>query len=358
MDSIWSRTLSCYHCICWSAALATVLYCISVYIQNEDLCIVDYKQYYENKFDMLPTLSICLKDPVAWSKLGTPVQTVNASTYLNFLKGDYFSSEMLNIDYNSSILELSEYVSMYQIIWKNGSETNVKNNIGRLLRPNYAYKWHKGFYQCYELEIPHEKGIEAVWVAIKRGVLPPRNHTTLNYGMITTLHYPNHLFISEKNIKFVWPRRPYGDECAIRFQVIDVEVIKSRNTADRPCHDWENYDRSILKHHIEKTGRKAPYHGSNFESQLCSSKESMKNIWFRMNGNDSEMIPPCRRMATISYKYEESEIWEDSEKDVTWIGIIYLDEKFREVVQTRYSKKIIVTISIEFKIGLCAYNFN
>ena len=93
MDSIWSRTLSFFHCICWSAALATILYCISVYIQNEDLCIVDYKQYYENKFDMLPTLSICLKDPFTGTELGTTIQTVNSSTYSNFLKSDYFSSE-------------------------------------------------------------------------------------------------------------------------------------------------------------------------------------------------------------------------------------------------------------------------
>ena len=185
MNVISSSLVSLFNVICWIAAIATVSYCIYVFSLNEDLCIVDYKKYYDNEFDVYPKLSICLKNP--FSRTGLNSSGSN-QTYLDFLKGRYFHPNMVNINYNTSIFNLSEQVSKYFINWRNGSKTNyVKKDFGALLPHSHALHWYDMFYQCYELETPPDNDVDSVFVHVNSSVFPPRTQPH-SYGLVTSLH--------------------------------------------------------------------------------------------------------------------------------------------------------------------------
>lgn len=78
------------------------------YTLNEDLCIVDYKNYYQGNYDEPPVLSICLRDPISEDKLRRQVPRVDRWTYLGLLNGSNFNVTLVNIDYEAVTLNISE----------------------------------------------------------------------------------------------------------------------------------------------------------------------------------------------------------------------------------------------------------
>ena len=63
------KLISSYQYICWFATIAIIIYCIYIFILNEDLCTIDYKTYYEEKMDVFPELSFCLKNAIVSRKI-------------------------------------------------------------------------------------------------------------------------------------------------------------------------------------------------------------------------------------------------------------------------------------------------
>ena len=154
--------------------------------------------------------------------------------------------------------------------------------------------------------------------------------------MYTYLHYPNHLFTSRRNVKYMWSIRDSNDGYLSRFLIKSVEMVKRRNKGRRPCKDWDNYDDSILENHIKKVGCRAPYQKALNGFEICSTNDSMKASSFEINA-DHELIPPCKYMGKILYDYEEN----DNTATATYkegylrIGIYFSDGSFKEITQTR-----------------------
>ena len=82
---------ACFECICWMAVLSMVSYWIYIYALNEDLCLVDYKTYFESESDEPPMLSICLKDPISEIKLKRHAPQIDLNTYLGILNGSHYN---------------------------------------------------------------------------------------------------------------------------------------------------------------------------------------------------------------------------------------------------------------------------
>ena len=86
MSSIkWAYFAACFHFLCCSSVLSLVSYWIYIYNLNEDLCLVDYKNYFETESDEPPVLSICLNNPISEEKLKISAPQIDLDTYLGFL---------------------------------------------------------------------------------------------------------------------------------------------------------------------------------------------------------------------------------------------------------------------------------
>ena len=336
--SIYSRRLLLFfQLVCWIATIILVSYWIYVYTLDEDLCIVDYKKYFESDSDEFPVLSICLKNPISEEKLRLQNPEITVQSYIDFLHGEVFDEELAKINYDNVTIDVSNYVDGSLWEFKNGTiDISTKR---QALRSTYAFVHQRGgLYQCYELQMPKEKDLQFIGFYINSNALPLRNRSQ-NYEMYTYLHYPNHLFASERNIKYTWPILDSNEGYLSRYIIKSVEIIKRRNKRRRPCIEWEDYDDSIVSNHIRKVGCRASYQKAVDGIPLCSTKRSMRNASSLkiQNDHDKMLLHPCKYMGKILYDFEETDMSRTKyyKKGHVEIGIFLFDESFKQIIQTR-----------------------
>ena len=333
-DTKWGRIATAFQVICWIATITMVSYWIYVFNLNEDLCLVDYKKYYETNSDKFPMLSFCLRDPVSEEKIKRQADGINMTTYMSFLKGDYFEPEMLNVTYENVTIDLKDFEVQGYINWKNGTNAPDFRSSRKKFQFSLAGDWYNNFYNCYTLQVPHDPQISAYWVTLKTNASTFLDRG-LGYDMMAILHYPNQLLATTKEIKYVWPKRNYQDSFFMRFFISDMEVMMRRNKDNNHCDkSGKNYDETRIDDRIRKVGCRAPYHPFSPGVGLCSTKEQMKKSILSLNKEDNGTMAPCKTMTKVSYTYEESEL-NTYTSEIIWIGILFSNEKFKEILQTR-----------------------
>ena len=335
----WSYFIVCFHFICWSAVISIISYWIYIYTLNEDLCLVDYKNYFESKSDEPPALSICLKNPIAEEKMKMVAPQVEADTYLRFLNGDYFNVTLLDIEYQQVIYDFSEHTPEIYLSWTNGTNGYARSDLGEFKTAN-AFMFYNRFYQCYELQSPKVPGLNGFGVRINSTVFPDRTKPQ-NYEMYTLLHYPNHFLTSNGNMRHSLTRES-NDKYVMRYSIDGVEVIRRRNKRSRPCYDWSNLDARIIESHINKVGCRASYQPRFNGISLCSTELEMKNASWNFSKKDYGIYRPCKSMEKIYYTHTEADLSTTiyAKDNMVDIYIYPYDQKFKEILQTRYITKI------------------
>ena len=126
--------------ICRLATVLLIFYWIYLYSLDNDICIVDFKKYYDTPDHTFPKLSICLKNPFLYSRLHIENSTVTPQLYSEFLAGKKYSTDLMNINYSAVTLDASQFVDRYWIEYRNGSTVtvSVSKNIKIVERRGYA----------------------------------------------------------------------------------------------------------------------------------------------------------------------------------------------------------------------------
>ena len=335
---------TCVSFVCWSTTTALTVYFIYLYALNADLCIVDFKKFYDTNEDLLPTLSLCLKNPFLKEKFMEQNHLINDTSYLSFLKSEIFHPMFLSIDHKNVTINLSENVAAYQVGYRNGTlKRHHKNQANgtswSIFKYSFSGFWVKKFFNCYDLQIPRDKQVRYFITSISTSIFPNGIRPQQNYGMMTLLHYPNQVLKSGKTMKYSFPQKR-TDHYIMRYIVTGVEVIRRRNKGNYPCNeDWENYDNSVLSNHVTKIGCRTPYHYPNNSSivPICNSTEAMEKAQLNLRLDDYGVPPPCRAMEKLYYTYEEASLNRTHMpiKDHFLLGIFVYDEQFKEIVQSR-----------------------
>ena len=338
MSSIkWAYFAACFHFLCCSSVLSLVSYWIYIYNLNEDLCLVDYKNYFETESDEPPVLSICLNNPISEEKLKISAPQIDLDTYLGFLNGSHFNTSLVDIDYQKVILDMSQYTSRVWLNWENGT-VGFNPSITGVFKSTNAFIYYDKFYQCYQFQRPKERGLTGIAVILNSTVFPDRTRPQ-NFEMFSVLHYPNHLFKTIPNKRYA-SKRQSNDKYMMRYAIDGVEVVKRRNKKSRPCYDWSNFDASIIENQIKSVGCRASYQPTIADVPVCSSKDGTKNASQDRVKLEYGIEPPCKSMETIYYTYSEEDFSPEnkedfSERDMVTIYIAPYNKKFKEILQTR-----------------------
>ena len=325
---------ACFHCICWMAVISMVSYWIYKYTLNEDLCIVEYKNYYESNYDEPPVLSICLRDPISEDKLRRQAPHVDRETYLGFLDGSNFNVTLVNIDYEAVRLNISEFTDEYWSSWENGSHGYTGYTLGSFM-PSVTYIYFERFYQCYTLQQPKQKGLKSFGVRVNSSLFPDRTRP-IDYDMASFLHYPNHFFKSNFNFNYLLSRES-NDQYVMRYRLDGVEVIKRRNKKSRPCKDWINFDKSLIEDHVKKVGCRTSNQPLVEGVPVCLTEEATKNAAWNGIKTDYEIDPSCKLMENIYYTYSEGDLAHtaNARKNKVDIYVYPYQQGFKEILQTR-----------------------
>ena len=342
--------------LCWSAVLIMVSYWIYIFNLNEELCLVDYKSYLDNKDDEPPVLSICLKNPISEDKLKINAPQVDVDTYLSFVNESHFNSALLDIDYQKIILNMSQYTSQTNFVWKNGSESAFSKI--EIFKAKNPFIFNGRFYQCYELQLTSRKGLTGVWLKLNSSVFGDRT-IPQNYDIMTVLHYPNQLLSSVGKKDYI-TKRESNDQYIMRYRLDGVEVLKRRNKRSHPCQHYENFDASIIENHIKKVGCRASYQHSVDGVPICLSENDMKNASWKPLEFEYGIDPPCKTMESIYYTYMEADLSGNryGTPNIVHISINAYDQKFKEIVQTRYVDNILFSFQNNNIVSRCVLSIN
>ena len=337
-ENKWNKVVLFFHAVCWIATATVISYWLYIFNLNEDLSIVDYKNYYQSKSDLSPVLSVCLQSPFSKQNLRMTSDGINETSYLEFLNGNYFVPEMLNVEYKNITLNMSKYVVEYFVKWRNGSSATYAHRGRETFTTSYAgFISYPHFHNCYAMQVPSDSQIEVFSVLVNSNIFP-FGIRPVNFNMVTILHYPNQLLRSYKTRKHSWTKRGRNDSYAMRFIINGAEVISRRNKENHPCDKhWETHDDNVIVNHVNNVGCRSPYQNPSNNISLCLTKDQMKNARFTLRSGAYGFPLPCKAMEKIYYTYEESELsgtaWPRAGH--FWIGIYLIDQQFKEIVQTR-----------------------
>ena len=328
---------SCFRIICWLATILLICYWIYLYSLDNDICIVDFKKYYDTPDHTFPKLSMCLKNPFLYSRLRIENLTMRPQLYSEFLEGKKYSTGLLNINYSAVILDASQFVDRYWIEYRNGSTVtvSVSKNI-KMLIPSYAGFWEGKFLNCYTLNIPDDKDVCAFTMEIQSGIYS--GNVRANGDLISLMHHQSHLMISGVTLKQDFSTRESNDSYANRFIVKGTEMITRRNKKQSPCYEgWRDYDSMIIKGHAEMLGCTPPYFTTIFNISKCTTEKEMADSALKLRFDDYGKDHPCRVMEKIYFTFEEQEmggtIW--NRPGYFWMGIYVRDPKLKEIIQIK-----------------------
>ena len=205
-----SKIYLVFRILCFASALALTSYWTYVFILDKDLCIIEYKKYYTGERNVFPVLSFCINNPVSKKKLERVNPNINVSSYLSYLNGQVFDSNMSEIEYSSVIKNASDFIEKDFVRYRNGTflsfnsaysddEIYGNNMLEKSIRgtfsADYAFFFSSRFYNCYELSIPHDRNIYSFWFRINSSIFPSGIREEA-FDLLTILHYPNQMLIA------------------------------------------------------------------------------------------------------------------------------------------------------------------
>ena len=355
----WEIFLLSFRVICICVVISSITRLAYDYSLNEDLCLVDFKDLEDEDVDLYPTLSLCFNNPFLNDKL-IHNHGVNESLYLDFLNGDYFSTEMLHIDYEEVTFDLKDYIKqyfwekrdqsmVYRTVDNNGSngEEHLDENGRRMVTPRFNGFRYDVFIKCFALHIPHD--VKYFSVRLSADIF--RNKTRPPYHEFSTfLHHPTQMMLSIPTEKSTWPPRKDETTFEMMFVINGIEFIKRRNKKDKACVDSSiEYDPYVISSHNTEIGCEPPYQNRRKSQNmtLCDTKDKMKRVQFPFNSEITHKFdPPCEAIQKLYYTYEDVEM--DGSKWVSngdiWISVMLRDTQYKAIIQSRYTLRRTITI--------------
>ena len=315
---------------CVGSTLALITWCCYLFSLDEDATVVSFHQYYLTKNDIYPAISYCITTPYEQQKLDMYARNVTAETYSDFLSGHIWSDDLLKIDYESVVLNPSDYVLGYVLHYRNttrvvktynstsgvwGKQADIPLPTIRVVMSNMV---------CFGIDVPFEKNtwtfdIKVKTKIFKDGIRPNYMHPlTNNRGLGIIIHYPKQIFRSKWWINY-WPTRHVNDSknYVISYDIRGMEVVRYRNKRSQSCIEgFPDYDDTTLQEIIKSVGCYPPYSESKQNITMCTNSKDLKSISFHqvdLWAGDNLNHLPCSGIEKVNT--DKTELDEDETTD-------------------------------------------
>ena len=338
------RSLRYFFALC--CVFTTILICVYwvyKYRLDEDLSVITYRKFYEREHDVYPTVSLCFNNPFLTQHLAD--SGVNESSYLGFLTGEYFSEEMLKINYENVTIDISNYVEGYMIYFSNGSHIQVdsEKNIDKIKSLTYIsyngiHGMRGGFFKCFALNIPKVRDLLTFRILISNKIFPSGIRPT--YATFRAVyHLPAQFFLSYINQQWIWPYRAANDSYKMRFIMGSNTLLIKRNKKNRRCIDsYENYDNWVLEVYKNEAKCNIPYEKADDQLPMCNGNERKKRASLSYDVVERKHLnKPCKTMEVMDMKHLESTMATPKGENFGhfWFSVMFQQRTFTEIEQKR-----------------------
>ena len=362
--------LRIYHAICIIATLSLVVWCISLYLQNNDVSRVDYQKFHATQQDIYPSFSLCFSHVLEHKELKK--YDLNESIYWKFLKGALWDERFMAISYENITINPIDYLLAIEMYQQNYNGEPVQSQYylydktqEKAANSQTTLRWKPKFYvdnnpfsgviqKCLTVDVDYIPLQQLSWLTIvmdksifEKSKRPFYTRESVD-AFSVNIHYPDQRLRYSKTKKD-WdqeeprdPRTRKPGSYGMNFYVFGMEVMHRRNKAKAPCNDKSNMDDENIKAlMIRKINCTPPYWTSSQDRAVsdCTSPRQLKQF-YEMNGVRRYTVP-CRRMTQITYLYSEkfSEYYNTRFNKVSrnyfYVSLMFPDSRYKQILLVR-----------------------
>ena len=335
-----------YYTFVLFCSLATISMCVywaHRFSLNEDLSVVKYRKFYERENEINPTVSLCLENP--FTNQGLVQYGTNESLYLQFLKGEYFSRDMIKVDYQNVTIDMADYIKGYRMYFRNGSSIKIDSGLSiheKRRLTDVSFDGFLGvprrFSKCFALNIPRIPDLHEFRILISNDIFPNGKRPT--YDRFKAIyHIFQQFLLFGANKKWIWPDRAANESYKMRFMITGITIMIRRSKQNYRCiESWQDYDDWVKRNQNNATGCRSPYDKVDKMIPMCDTKESMKQAVFdaAIVGN-KKLDLPCKTMESIDWHFLETEMATPKGLQLGefWFSIELRQPTFKEIEQKR-----------------------
>ena len=333
-----------FKCFCLVVMFILIGMWLNRYLLDEDISVVESRTYFDTAEDSFPVMSICFEQFVDGKHFNKIGKDISGSEYRNFLLGEYFDEELINIDYNSVSTNITDFIISYMVQFDNESFVPTTNPSDFGKSPYYTHtfiSWGRVL-KCFGLEITNPHVVD-LSIVLKRDIFPNGIRPPVG-GFAVLFHYPNQVLTSMKTITREWKERDEQTNYWKGFSVKGMNVASHRyKTRRHNClEEWTEYDTIVLEDHLKLVGCKTPDQVTRLEMKICNDTEKMKSarLYFKYK---NEYIKPCREIQWIDLQLREVVYDSDALKEIVkadwknWFAIYVriVNPKFKITIQKK-----------------------
>ena len=300
-----------------------------------------YNLYYESSAHVFPTLSLCISNPFVENRLAE--YGCNETSYSAFLAGKIFSWELMSINYSYVTTDIADFIKGYETYFKNATKIKITSGLSleekKLLTVNSFngfLSWNEQFVKCFAFIVPQFKELESYKILFSNQLF---SNGLRKWQLRAAVHLPNQLLLSWFSCRYTWPDQSKSSRYKTRIFVRSMDVVVNRNNKKENCNEhWREYDDWVARTHAVEIGCNNPYQDIGKELLMCDNKTKMYYSKFYQDiVLRKQYIKPCRIMQNIHLDWTEDN--DDDAEDGTfgdfWIGLYFLTNTFKEIVQSR-----------------------
>ena len=339
-----------YRAVLFIALIAMIMYWVYKYIQDEDLCLVDYKSFNDDKNEEnLPTLSICFHTPFIEEKFPKLESSrkedsiLSSALYAEYLQGkrSNFTNQFANITYNDIAINARTYLTRVKLIWNNGSFSEYSNF--SLDLPIKFYTSFDGIaknlvFKCFGTEVikRYKNDINTVVTYYERDSVFGR---FLNRppGAFSSFQYTRQFLYSPTAYLPLYVEKINTTQNTLWHILTDMEILQRRNKRTDKCtDDWEFFDVLNAEKHIEYHGCRPPYlASSNKQIPICNTQRSIQESGYIYEVVIGKYLKkPCQSMTRITFDLNgENPAFPPADYEIG-IGIFY-PTQYKYIVQSQ-----------------------
>ena len=303
----WKGVFAAFKLVCLTSAISMTIYCSYEYSKNDDLSVVEFKEFNENTESVYPQIELCVMDFSPESEVAKESGfEIDPRSFEETYRGDDWNEQVLNIDMNKvkqkihgNVLDtflsskLHARLGVARHSDGNGTVSTYINVVGQ---------------KCIVFHYQTPKTIWEANIWIKTSIFP--NGTRPTSGQfVARFTFPEQSLYYGSHYKFQWPIQENPSNPFVMYFILSgIEVIRYRNKRASPCVDWKNHDLLIMKNTMSTVGCRPFYWEVTDLYRNCTTQEDMKKIYQTiLKVFFEKAFIPCSTVQKMQMDFDEEE---------------------------------------------------
>ena len=329
--------------ICWVVFSLMVFYWFYKFkIEDRDIGVLDLISLEEAIDVEFPMPTICLIYPFINGKFKDFNSEINATVYLDYLKGNVVGDSLQTIDYENVTINLDDYFLYATEKWINDTDTLINSSL--VIRHETIFSGFNAndrFLKCFAIEtdLTHHRHIKEIGFHYDKAKLlgdwekdPDVDGNWIDssihyYGI--KFHQKGQFLIGEE--PDFWSFLNVNEYDYIQNWIYELEVIKRRNTYNKRClENKTTYDSSMIEKYIIKKGCRAPYLKAADIKPMCNTSKDIKTAKLTYGKTKTiDHLKPCNRISKLNFETESDNTYRD------WSVHINFPEEVKTIIQSK-----------------------